>query len=108
VILHGWNKNNSEWGFSVFFEKRTKSCFFSKTQVGCFFFEKTQVFFNADPNSVQQVTSLSCYISGLPFSNILFIHLQTVSDDRPRPKEVIRNAKANKNRDAGTHTYKTL
>ena len=25
-----WNKNNSEWVFSVFFEERTKSCFFLK------------------------------------------------------------------------------
>jgi len=25
-----WNKNNPECGFSVFFEKRTKSCFFLK------------------------------------------------------------------------------
>jgi len=43
VILHEWNNNNSEWGFSVFFEKGTESCFFlknpkkQKSQVGCFF-----------------------------------------------------------------------
>jgi len=27
------DKNDSEWGFYVFFEKRTKSCFFSKNPV---------------------------------------------------------------------------
>ena len=31
-----WNKNNSEWGFSVFFEKRTKSFFFLKNQKNVF------------------------------------------------------------------------
>jgi len=30
------NKNNSEWGFSVFLEKRTKSCFFQKNQKNVF------------------------------------------------------------------------
>ena len=33
IDIAWWNKNNSEWGFSVFFEKRTKPCFFKKKQV---------------------------------------------------------------------------
>jgi len=37
-----------------------------------------------------------------------FIYLQTASDGRPRPEEIIGNAKVNKNRDTHTHTYKTL
>ena len=49
-----WNKNNSEWAFSVFFEEITKSCFFLKNpkngflkkQVGCFFWKKMFFFSN--------------------------------------------------------------
>jgi len=37
-----WNKNNSEWVFSVFFEKRTQSCFILKNLKNPSFFEKKQ------------------------------------------------------------------
>jgi len=42
-----WNKNNSDWGFSVFFEKRTKSCLLKKTKkLWVVFSWKKRVFLN--------------------------------------------------------------
>jgi len=37
---------------------------------------------------------------------VVFIYLRTADDGRPRPEEVIGNAKVNKNRDAHTGNYK--
>ena len=74
-----WNKNNSEWGFSVFFAKQTKSLllfkktkkwgFLKKTKkTGGFFFQKTWVFLNPVPHPIVskgnvEVKSENCMIA---------------------------------------------